>query len=392
MKGESLFSHRPTVAEIDLDALAFNYRQLRKKIAKTAKILAVVKADAYGHGACFVAKELESLGVDLFGVAICEEGIALRDAGIRIPIIVLNGIFRGQIGDIIKYDLTPVIYDLETAQKLSSEFEKTGRKVKTHIKIDTGMGRIGIRPDDIKPFFLQLKEMKGIEIEGIMSHLSRADGNAREDQEYTATQLRKFQECIEEIALIGFSCPLRHIANSAATVDLPLSLCNLVRPGLMLYGAYPSPLFVQKVRLKPVMSFTTEIMQLKKVSKGECISYGGRFVTKRQSLIATLPVGYADGYNRLLSNRGEVLVREKKAQVVGTVCMDMIMADVTEVPDVCSGDKVVLIGRQGKHEVSDRDMAERIGTISYEIFCSVSKRVPRIYMKDGKIIGKTIDA
>ena len=387
-----MFSHRPTVVEIDLNALAFNYKQIREKVDEDVKILAVVKADGYGHGAGFVAKELENLGVNLLGVALCEEGIALRKAGIQIPIVLLGSIFQGQTKQTIQYDLTPVIFDTETAQKLASEAERMDKKIKVHIKIDTGMGRIGVLPTDVKPFFSELKKMRNLEIEGVLSHLSSADGQTQKDRDFTALQLQRFEECIEEIETISFSCPLKHIANSAATVDLLPSPCNLVRPGLMIYGAYPSPEFAGKIHLKPVMSLKTEIIQIKKVPPGASISYGRSFVTKRESTIATLPIGYADGYSRLLSNRGEALIGGKKVPIVGVVCMDMVMVDVTEVPNVCVGDEAVLMGRQGYNEISVHDIAEKIGTISYEIFCAMSKRVPRIYKRDGKIIGRKIDA
>ena len=381
-------SHRPTVAEIDLDALKFNYEQLRKKVGKETKMLAVVKADGYGHGATFISKELQRLGVDLLGVAICEEGISLRKAGIKNPIIILNGVFKGQIKETIEYNLTPVIFDLNTAQRMSDEGKRVNKRVKVHVKIDTGMGRLGISHKDIVPFFSKLRDIANLEVEGVLSHLSTADGDSPEDRDFISLQLQRFEECIREIDMLGFSPPLRHIANSAATIDLPPSFCNVLRPGLMLYGAYPSSRFAEKIRLKPVMSLKTEIMQIKSVPAGYSISYKRTFVTQRNSVIATLPIGYADGYSRLLSNRGAALVGGEKTPVVGTVCMDMTMVDVSKVPNVHVGDEAVLIGRQGDKEISADEMADKIGTISYEVFCGVSKRVPRIYIKGGKIIGK----
>ena len=380
--------YRPTIAEIDLDAIKFNYEQLRKKVGKETKMLAVVKADGYGHGATFISKELQSLGVDLLGVAICEEGISLRRAGIRIPIIILNGIFKGQIKETIECNLTPVIFDSNTAQRLSDEGKRVNKRVKVHVKIDTGMGRLGISHKDIVPFFSKLKNMANLEVEGVLSHLSTADGDSPEDRDFISLQLQRFEKCLKEMDMLGFSPPLRHIANSAATIDLPPSFCNVLRPGLMLYGAYPSYRFAEKIHLKPVMSLKTEIMQIKSVPAGYSISYKRTFVTQRDSVIATLPIGYADGYSRLLSNRGAALIGGEKAPVVGTVCMDMTMVDVTKVPNVHVGDEAVLIGRQGDKEISADEMADKIGTISYEVFCGVSKRVPRIYIKGGKIIGK----
>ena len=390
-----MLTHRPTFAEIDLDAIEYNYRQLRKKVAKTVKVLAVVKADGYGHGATFVSKELWSLGVDLLGVAICEEGIALRKAGIEAPIILLNGIFKGQIREVIEYDLTPVIFDLSIAERLSVQGKKENKKVKVHVKIDTGMGRVGISLDQVRPFFVKLAGMENLEVEGVLSHLSTADGDSRECRDFTSLQARRFKERIKELETLGLTPSLIHIANSAATITHLSSLCNLVRPGLMIYGAYPSSGFREKIHLKPAMSLKTQVMQVKRVPSGTNVSYGRTFITKRESVIATLPVGYADGYSRLLSNRGVALIHGGKVPVVGTVCMDMIMIDVTEVPDVRVGDEVVLMGRQGgtqgNNEISADDLAEKMGTIPYEVFCKVGKRVPRIYIKGGKIIGKKIN-
>ncbi|MFH1625598.1 MAG: alanine racemase, partial [Pseudomonadota bacterium] len=230
-----------------------------------------------------------------------------------------------------------------------------------------------------------------LEVEGVLSHLSTASGDTPEDRDFASSQLERFDKCLREIKILGFSPPLRHIANSAATVDLLSSSCNMVRPGLILYGVYPSSRFAEKIQLKPVMSLKTEIIQIKRVPAAYGISYGRTFVTRRESVIATLPIGYADGYNRLLSNRGAVLIRGSKVPVVGTMCMDMLMVDVTEVPNVRVGDQAVLMGRQGDNEISADDVAREIGTISYEVFCGVSKRVPRIYIRDGKIVGKKID-
>ncbi|MEW6615051.1 MAG: alanine racemase [Thermodesulfobacteriota bacterium] len=381
-------SHRPTIAEIDLDAIKFNYEQLRKKVGKETKMLAVVKADGYGHGATFISKELQMLGVDLLGVAICEEGISLRKAGIKKPIVILNGVFKGQVKETVKYNLTPVIFDSNTAQRLSDEGKRVNKRVKVHVKIDTGMGRVGILPKDITPFFTKLKDMPNLEVEGVLSHLSTADGDSPEDRDFISLQLQRFEECIREIDMLGFYPPLRHIANSAASVDLPPSFCNVLRPGLMLYGAHPSSRFAEKIQLKPVMSLKTEIMQIKNIPPGYSISYKRTFVTQRDSVIATLPVGYADGYSRLLSNRGTALIGGEKALVVGTVCMDITMVDVTNIQNVNVGDEAVLMGRQGNHEISADEIAEKMGTISYEVFCGVSKRVPRIYIKGRKIIGK----
>jgi alanine racemase len=382
--------NRPTIAEIDLDAFRFNYMQIRKKVDINTRILAVVKADGYGHGAIFLSRELQELGVDLLGVAICEEAIALRKAGIEVPIIILNGIFKGQIEEAFEYDLTPVIFDLHTARCLSDRGKNLNSKIKVHVKIDTGMGRIGILPEGLTRFFTSLKTLSNLEIEGVLSHLSTASGDSLQDKDFTSLQIKKYEDSIKELEKLRIYPPIRHIANSAATIDMLHCSCNTVRPGLLLYGAYPCPRFVDKIKLKPVMRLKTEISQIKRVPCGSGISYGRTFVTRAQSSIATLPIGYADGYSRLLSNCGSVLIRGKKAPVVGSVCMDMIMVDVTDVPRAKVGDEAVLIGRQGDCEITADDIAEKIGTISYEVFCNVSRRVPRVYIKDGKVLDKGI--
>lgn len=390
-EGALLIPHRPTTAEIDLDALEFNYRQVRRKTPDTTKILAVVKADGYGHGAVTIAKELQNLGVDLLGVAICEEGIALRRAGILTPIIVLNGIFDQQAREVVANDLTPVIFDVSTAQNLSAEGKRAEKRIAIHVKIDTGMGRVGVLPADIDSFFRKLVEMENLDVEGVLSHLSTADGDDREDRMFSSLQLRIFEESLERIRALGFSPRLTHLANSAATMDSLSSPCNLVRPGLILYGVYPSLRFAQTIKLKPVMTLKTEVIQVKRVPRGFCVSYGRTFITTRESIIATLPIGYADGYRRLLSNKGEALIRGEKVPVVGTVCMDMIMVDVTKVPNVQMGDEAVLMGRQGDGEISAEDIAKKMQTISYEVFCGVSKRVPRVYTKKGRVIAGEIN-
>lgn len=372
---KSFLSGRPTVAEIDLNALTFNYREIRRRIPRGVKILAVVKADAYGHGALPVSLKLEKLGVEYLGVATSEEGIELREGGIKIPILVLGGIYQRDVGEILKYHLTPVVFEKESLRVISREAERYKRKVKVHLKVDTGMGRLGVLLDQWPLFLKYLRRFENIEIEGIMSHFSMSEG----EEEFTIDQWERFKEVIGVAKDMGIQAQYLHMASSTTIIKFPSFIGNLIRPGIMLYGYYPSSGFQNFKRLKPVMTLKTRIHFLKRVPLGTRISYGGTFTTKRESLIATLPIGYADGYSRLLSNRGEVLVRGRRAPVVGNVCMDFVMVDVTDIPDVSKGDEVVLIGEQGKDGISAEEIANKINSIPYEVLCLIGKRVPRKY-------------
>jgi len=369
-------SYHTTKAEIDLGALAHNYRQLRQLAPPSVKFLAVVKADAYGHGAIPVSKKLEELRADFLGVATVAEGIELRNAGIKKPILVLSGIYQEEVEDVLAYQLTPMVFRLEIAEALSAEARARGTQVPIHIKVDTGMGRIGVLSEEAPAFVNRVRKLKNLELEGIASHFSMADeGNSS----FTTEQLQRFSRAIEEMKKLDIDPPLCHIANSAALVNLPAAHFTLVRPGIMLYGSYPSPSLKDKVSLRQVMSWKSIVADLKKVPQGYPISYGRTFISRRPSFIAAVPVGYADGYNRLFSNRGEVLIKGMRAPVVGRVCMDWTMVDVTDIPGVGVGDAVVLMGNQLGQEITPEELGKRIGTIPYEILCSVGKRVPRVY-------------
>ncbi len=368
-------SGRPTVGEVDLGALEFNYRQLKKRIPEDVKLLAVVKADAYGHGAVPVSLRLEKLGVDYLGVAIPEEGVELRRGGVKTPILVLGGIFGGEVDQFFRFRLTPVIFKKDSLRILSREAERRKRKVKVHLKVDTGMGRLGVPLNLWSDFLHEVTRFPRIETEGILSHFAMTD----EEKGFTRNQWRAFQEAVKTAQAFGICCPYLHMANSATLTTSPAYSARLVRPGIMLYGSYPAPTFRSLIPLKPVMRLKTRIHFLKSVPPGMRISYGGTFKAKRKSLIATLPIGYADGYNHHLSNHGEVLIHGKRAPVVGKVCMDFIMVDVTDIPRVSVGDEVVLMGRQGKEQITPEEIAEKINSISYEVLCSIGKRVPRVY-------------
>jgi len=368
---------RPTVAVIDTTALKYNYSQIRSQVSSDVKVMAIVKANAYGHGDVEVARTLESIGCEYLGVAIPEEGEKLRSAGIKAPIVVLGGIFAGQIKDIFRLELTPVVYDLSTARFINSFAKEQGIVKKIHVKIDTGMGRLGLLDYQVEPFFKSLKELSSLKVEAVLSHFSEAEDA---DSEYTGEQLKAFKQAIETISEHGCTPEFVDIANSAAAVGHPDAQLGLIRPGIMLYGGYPSTQLREKIELKPVMTLKTRIMHTKHVPAGFFVSYGRTFATTRESIIATLPIGYADGLPRRLSGTGTVLIRGKRAPIAGVICMDLTMCDVTDVPDVTAGDEVVLMGAQDKDVITAEEIAGKAGTINYEIFCNVSTRVPRVYI------------
>lgn len=367
---------RPTVCFVDLNALGWNFRQIRSKVGPKVKVLSMVKANGYGHGATAIAKALAAEGSDAFGVATVEEGDELRQAGIATPILVLAGAYPDQVDQFFDNSLTPVIHASASLEELDATVHRRKKALNVHLKIDTGMGRIGLLAAEVDSWLPKIKKLKALKIEGVFSHFSHAESV---EGNYTQQQLRIFQSVVERLRAEGIAPSLVHLANSAATITLPAAYFDMVRPGLMLYGLYPSAAMASQICLKPVLSWKTRILQLKKVPAGSSISYGQTFVTKRESLIATLPLGYADGYPRLLSNRGEVLVNGNRAPVAGRVCMDLTMIDVTDIEKTQPGDEVVLLGRQGDAEISADEMAAWANTISYEILTSISNRVPRIH-------------
>ncbi len=369
---------RSTFAEINLQALRDNFHAIRERLPKGVGIMAVVKADAYGHGAIAIGRELVNMGVDFLAVAYLEEGVELRRAGIRVPIIVLCGPVRGNEEDFLEWNLTPVVFNISDAISFSDVSKKRGVRGKIHVKVDTGMGRLGLIPDEVKDFIREITHADGILIEGLLSHFAVAEDE--EEEKFTRDQLSLFLRLRDEFLSAGIRPTYFHIANSAAIFSYPESLFNLVRAGITLYGAYPSPSFMKKVKLRSIMRIKTKILHLKEVGEGFSISYGRTFITRRRSIIGTLPFGYADGYSRKFSNRAYVLVKGKRAPVVGRVCMDLTMVDLTDIADVKVGDEVVLMGRQGDEEITPQQWADWAETIPYEIFCSVGKRVPRIYI------------
>lgn len=368
---------RPTVAEIDLGALEHNYRRIKTRIPKGAGILGVVKADAYGHGAVEVSRTLEKLGVAYLGVALADEGIELREKGLSAPILVLGGLFPGESEKVLRFHLTPVVFKMENLEELSRVAVRRRQKVRVHVKVDTGMNRLGVPLDGWYDFLAGLKRFSRIEVEGILSHFAMVD---EDGGTYSSRQWKAFEEALSLAKGMGIAYQYAHMANSGNLAAFPSYCADLVRPGIMLYGCSPSRFQDASLGLKPVMTWKTRIHLLKSVPPGARISYGGTFTTEKESRIAVLPVGYADGYRWGLSNRGEVLVGGKRAPVIGRVCMDYTLVDVTKVPEVRMGEEVVLIGKQGRDRIRAEEVAEKLGTISYEVLCGVGKRVPRVYL------------
>ena len=368
---------RPTMAQIDLAALRHNLARCQS-LANGNRLLAVVKANAYGHGAVPIAQQLAQCGVDFFGVSLVEEGVELRQAGITSDILVLGGAWSDD-DEIVANDLVPLVFSGEQLRRLDEAARRVGGMARAHIKLDTGMGRIGVTPGELDDFVRSLALTRHVRIEGLASHLANAE---RLDHPQNAAQIRHFQRARQRLMAAGHDPKWRHIANSGALLlnDAAKdgSDFNLVRPGILLYGEAPDPALNERARLRPVLSWRTSITHLKEVGEGQPVSYGGRWTAPRPSRIATIPVGYADGYNRRLGNTAEVLIRGQRARVVGTVCMDMCMVDVTHIDGVCLRDEVVLIGSQAGERIDARELAERVGTIPYEILTSVGARVPRV--------------
>lgn len=361
---------RPTWAEINLDSLKSNFLQVKRIVGNDVGIVSIVKADAYGHGAVAVSKALIESGSQILGVATVEEALELRESRIRAPIILLGGIQPEEAEIAIKNDLTPSLFSLVSIQAINKYAEKMGKRVKYHLKVDTGMNRLGVDSGDICDFLNQLSYFKNLEMEGFFTHFANADG---EFGDSTLDQMSIFKAILSVINQAGFYPKYIHSANSAAIQRFYESHMNLVRPGIMLYGSGR----IRNCDLKPVMNLKTKIVQLKHVPTGTPVSYGGTFVTARPTIIATLPIGYADGYMRRLSNRSRVSIKGTTAAVIGTVCMDLIMIDVTEVPGVAVGDEVIIFGDE---RVSVEEVARLADTISYEILSTIGKRVRRVYV------------
>ena len=368
---------RPTRAEINLAAIRHNFRQACLFAGPQRQVLAVVKADAYGHGAVPVARALETAGAGHFGVALVEEGCELRAAGIKGTILVFGSVFPGQEEALLNCQLTPFLLDFEMAERLSRAALARGLQLDCHVKIDTGMGRVGFLPKELPVVLPALKRLAGLKITGVVSHFALADDLT---SDVTLRQRRLFQQQLQHFASAGLSPKWFHISNSAGLLGPELDECNLVRQGISLYGGYPGIGFEKLMDLHPAMALRTVIAQVRTLPVGSGISYGHRFVAERTTRVAVLPIGYADGYNRLFSNRGRVIIRGRIAPVIGTVCMDWTMADITDIPEAVAEDSVTLLGEAGGRRITAEEWAEQLDTINYEVFCRIGQRVPRVYL------------
>ncbi len=370
----------PVWAEVNLDAIRHNIKQLMGIISPGTKFMAVVKANAYGHGAGRVAGAALEEGAAYLGVARVTEGEKLRLSGIDAPILVLGYTPPSEYPALLKYNLSQTVYDLEDARELSTAAVKSGKKIVVHVKVDTGMSRLGFQAGEQASIrdILSLTSLPNLEIEGIFTHFATADS---QNKDYTIMQWQKFNMVLDALKQEGLEFRYRHVANSAALIDMPETHLDMVRAGIAIYGYYPSSeVRSKRVNLKPAMSIKAVVAHVKRVPPGTGISYGITHITTKDSIVATISAGYADGYSRLLSNRGEVLLHGKRAPVTGRICMDQFMVDVSHIPGVKKGDIAVLMGRQGEEEVTADEIASRINTISYEVLCAISARVPRVYV------------
>ncbi|MEJ2207865.1 MAG: alanine racemase [Anaerolineae bacterium] len=366
---------RPTWLEVDLEAIAHNVRRVAFDIVGAGtRVLAVLKADAYGHGAARVARTVLNNGASYLGVASVNEGTALRQAGIAAPILILGFVPAWQAREVVLNDLTATVFDLDVAGALSRAARELGRVVRVHVKVDTGMGRLGLLPDQATAFVRALQPLPHLEVEGIFTHFSVADSDA----DYTRWQIGRFRQVLDELGGMGIDIPLVHAANSAAVLSLPESHFTMVRLGLAMYGLDPSPQVPCPADFRPALAFKTQVAQVKALPEGSFVSYGNTYRTTGEQKIAVIPVGYADGFRRAPRHWGQVLVRGRRASIVGRVCMDQTMIDVTDIPGVRQGDEVVLIGRQGQQRITAEDVAERLGTINYEVVSEILARVPRV--------------
>ncbi len=374
---------RPVWAEINLDTIATNTKNIKKLIGDK-ELIAIVKADCYGHGAVDVVPTLLESGASRLAVAMLTEAIELRENNINAPIVILGytPLYLGE--ELINYDIEQTVYDLDYAKELSKIAISLNKKAKIHIAIDTGMGRIGFLPgDDTVKTINEVYNLEGLEVIGIYSHFSTSD---EKDKIYANEQLFKFKKVMGDLKAIGIEIPLKHISNSGAIIDMPETYLNGVRPGIILYGYYPSnEVSKDNISVKPALTLKAKIAHVKELHKDMYISYGKTFKTNKKTIVATLPIGYGDGYPRALSENAKVIVNGKFASILGRICMDQCMIDVTDIENVKTGDEVIILGEEGDLKFNADDMAKALGTINYEILCRIKSRIPRVYIKNKEV-------
>lgn len=387
------FSKR-TWAQVDLNAIRYNFNSIKEKISEGTKVLCVLKADAYGHGAEFLVKEYERLGADYYGVSNLDEALQLRKAGAKKPILIFGYTPPEMAETLSKENVSQALFSLEYAKELYNSCKEKNVKVKVHLKIDTGMSRIGFfcqNDEDINKSIKEIekirKDMPLLDIEGMFTHFSVSD-DVTNNREYTIYQFNNFKKVISGLEELGIKVPLKHCCNSGGIISFPEMQLDMVRAGVILYGLYPSKETEGKIDLKPAMELKAVVSQVKEIPENTSLSYGRTFVSGDKMKIASVTIGYADGYSLKFSNNAELLVKGKRAKIVGRVCMDQLMIDVTNIEGVKSGDEVTVFGCDGTEKISVDEMAEKIGTINYEIVCLIGKRVPRIYINNGKVEGR----
>ena len=377
-------------AEINLDIIENNMRQIRSATSPDAQVMAIIKADAYGHGFCEIASTLSKAGADQFGVATADEAIQLRNAGFDLPILILGAVCNEDISKLIKNNIMLAVFNYTTAKTISDSAVELGINAKIHIKLDTGMSRIGYMCNDDANINNTVNEIADIcklpnlEIVGIFSHLAKADET---DANYTHMQYRRFENTISRLEEINIHIPVKHICNSAGILQYPEYHMDMVRSGIILYGLEPSnSVDIRKANLKPAMQLKSVVTNIKTVNSDTPVSYGGKHIAKNGSRIATVSIGYADGFSRVLSNKAQVIINGKIANIIGNICMDQLMVDASEIDDIKIGDEVILFGSDGNNIITVESVADLMGTINYEIVCAISKRVPRVYIRNGKTV------
>ncbi len=371
-------------AEINLDAICKNVNETKKKVGNNVDVLAIIKADAYGHGALRVARALTEIDINNFGVATAEEAIQLRKHGIDANILLLDYAFEESYTELIENNITSTVFEYEHAKKLNDIAGILGKKADIHIKLDTGMGRIGFIPSD-ESFLLikKIYELENVTVSGIYTHFACADMT---DKTMTYRQIELFDNFCEKLENGGINIPVKHLCNSAGIMEFSSAYANMVRNGIITYGLYPSDeVNKNEIALSPAMSIKSHVVYVKEVDENFTVSYGATYVTDGRTKIATIPIGYADGYPRSLSNKGRVLINGKSAPIIGRVCMDQMMVDVTEIDDVKQGDVVTIVGTDGNETITVEELSAMSGSFNYEFVCNVNKRVPRVYIKNGKV-------
>ncbi|PFN02208.1 alanine racemase [Bacillus cereus] len=377
----SLRYGRDTIVEVNLDAIKHNVREFKKRVNdENMTMMAAVKANAYGHGAVEVAKAAIEAGVNQLAVAFVDEGIELREAGISVPILILGYTPVEAAKDAIEYDIMMTVYRIEDLKGIDEVAKRLGKKARIQVKIDTGMSRIGLQEEEVAPFLEELKNMKHIEMEGVFTHYSTAD---EIDKTYTNMQTNLFEKAVTTAKEMGIHLPYIHSSNSAGSMELSNTFQNMVRVGIGIYGMYPSQEVDHTVvSLQPALSLKSKVAHIKHAKKNRGVSYGNTYVATGEEWIATVPIGYADGYNRQLSNKGHALINGVRVPVLGRVCMDQLMLDVTNAMPVQVGDEVVFYGKQGEEEISVEEIADMLGTINYEVTCMLDRRIPRVYKEN----------